>query len=304
MHYGTEALANLKRVFRSRKFDLVFIQKGLLSTNLRGFDRLFRWANPKFVFDLDDAVYGRNIVQFRKPFLRDLQDENQTKKISASAAAVIAGNRYLQGLAQDFNPNVFLIPTPVDTRRFRPVTKKAKRNEITIGWIGVSGTFVDYFMGMEGILAKIARQYPVKLKIITRLESIPLKMKKIPLEMVNWTHETEVEEMADFDIGIMPLPDDPWTRGKCGLKLLQYMAMGIPSVASHVGMNGEIIDHGRDGFLVNKPEEWEWRLSELVEDALLRQRMGEAGRQKVVEKYSLEKTAPHLAQVLKNVSQN
>jgi len=300
LYYAAEIPANIGRIFKSRRFDLVFIQKGILSMNLRGFDRLLEWANPRFVFDLDDAVFGKNIVELPWLLSGVFQDIDQTKKISSRAQAVIVGNNYLRELALEHNKNVSLIPTPVDTNRFCRQGRRQEKGEreIVIGWIGLGGTFTVHFLPILEVLRKVAHRYPIRLKIITRPGKDGLALENVPFDLVPWSYDTEVAEMEDFDIGIMPLPNDEWARGKCGLKLLQYMSMGIPSVASNVGMNSEIIDEGIDGFLASTPAEWTEKLSRLIEDAGLRARMGEAARVKVVENYSLEKMAPRFAEVL------
>jgi glycosyltransferase involved in cell wall biosynthesis len=301
--HTAEAFANLGRIYQSRRFDLVFIQKGILPSNLRGFDLLLERMNPRLIFDLDDAVYGRNIVEFSSPLFRCLQDRDQTKKISSLATAVVAGNCYLRDLALQYNRNVFLIPTPVDTNRFcpRPEDSQNGRKEVVIGWIGVNPGLA-YVQLLEKVFQELARKYQVRIKIITRAGKEPLTFDGVNVEVKNWTYESEVSEIQEFDIGVMPLPDDEWTRGKCGLKLLQYMALGIPGVASRVGANLEIVEDGMDGFLAQEPAEWIEKLSRLIESRELRQKMGEAARQKAVANYSLEKMAPQLAEVLKRAT--
>ena len=299
--HGLEAFGSMRHLFESRRFDVAVVQKGILTTNVRGWDYFMNWANRNLVFDMDDAMYGTNPVEFQSPFFRFLQDSRQTEKISSRARAVIAGNGYLQGLAQQYNRNVFVIPTPVDTRRFCPQTKKNHSKEITIGWIGVEASLV-YLELLQNVLQEIARRYPVRLKIISRVGEKPFTLPGVPMDLAPWSYETEVEEMAGFDIGIMPLKEEEWARGKCGLKLLQYMAMEIPSVSTRFGVNSEIVEEGKDGFLAQNPGEWVEKLSRLIEDAALRQEMGEAARKKAVEKYSLENTVPLLADVLRKVS--
>lgn len=298
--HGIEAWGSLRHLFESRRYDVAMVQKGILTTNVRGWDYFMNWANPKLVFDMDDAVYGKNAVEFQSPFFRFFQDRQQTEKISSRARAVIAGNGYLKGLAQQYNQNVFVISTPVDTRRFCPQKKKSDSKEIVIGWIGVGASLI-YLQLLHNVLQEIARHYPVRLKIISRVGEKPFTFPGVPSEMIPWSYETEVEEMADFDIGVMPLKEEEWARGKCGLKLLQYMSMGIPSVSTRFGVNSEIVEEGEDGFLAQKPEEWVEKLSKLIQDKTLRQKISEQARKKVVEKYSLEKTAPLLAHVLREV---
>ncbi len=303
--YGMEALGSLKRLGESRHYDLFFIQKGLLTTNLRGWERFLSWANPDLVFDLDDAVYEASAVEFQSPFFRRFQDPGQAGKISSRARAVIVGNHYLKELTLRYNPNVFVIPTPVDTNRFRPQNgkKKEKRNEVVIGWIGVEAV-LTYLRALEKILQEIAKRYPIRLKLITRLGKNPFALKGVNVDLVPWSYQSEVQEMGEFDIGIMPLKEDRWALGKCGLKLLQYMAMAIPSVSTRYGVNPEIVEEGKDGFLAREPEEWIEKLSRLIEDEALRERMGAEARRKAVEKYSLEKTAPLLAAVLEKVGRS
>ncbi len=302
LYYGLEALENLVRLRRSQSYDVVFVQKGILSTNLRGFERLLDGFESRLVFDLDDLVYGRSVVEFGRPFLRRWQDDSQTEKISARSRAIVAGNSYLKTLALQHNRNVHLVPTPVDTERFRPAPKKPKsaQEEIVIGWIGIGGG-VAYVRLLERVFQELSRRYRIRLKLVTRPDKKPFAIKGVPVQLVPWSRENEVREMEEFDIGMMPLPDDEWVRGKCGFKLLQYMAMGIPSVASRLGVNSEMVEEGIDGFLANEPEEWVEKLSQLIEDSNLRCEMGGRAREKAVEKYSLSRWSPVLASLLKEV---
>ena len=302
--YMVEAVLGLERILQSRKYDVVFIQKGILSTNLRGFDRLLARANDSLIFDLDDLVFGRSLIEFQSPLLRSLQDPDQTKKISSRAKAVIVGNQFLKNRALEYNSNVFVIPTPVDTNRFSPKEMPARKNpnEIVIGWMGMETT-LGYVFPLKEILFKLSRRFPIRLKLITRLGRWSHPFQGFPVDVVSWSYETEVQQMADFDMGIMPLPNEVWSEGKCGLKLLQCMAMKIPSVASATKANCDIVEDGKDGFLASTPDEWLEKLSLLIEDEKRRKEMGERARRKAVENYSLEKTAPELIEVLRTASQ-
>lgn len=303
IQYSTEVFRNFWRISQGQKYDILFIQKGVLSTNLQGFDRLVEKANPRLVFDLDDSVYGRNLVEFRWPFLQKLQDSEQTAKISSLSRAVVAGNSYLKERALRYNRNVYLIPTPVDTNRFAPRQERPEgvRGEVVIGWMGIAGT-LGWVRSLEEVFRELARRYPIRIKLITRVGREIFDLPQTRFDIVQWSYETEVQEMEEIDIGVAPLPDMEWSKGKCSLKLLQYMAMGLPSVSSRVGMNCEVVEEGVDGFLATDPDEWIQKLSRLIEDPLLRERMGRKAREKVVRYYSLDHTAPLLAEVLKNGS--
>lgn len=305
LYYGLEVLGNLVRLRKSRSYDVVFVQKGILSTHLRGFERFLEEVESRLVFDLDDLVYGRSVVEFGQPLFKKWQDLSQTEKISARSRAVVAGNSYLKTLALRHNRNVHWVPTPVDTERFRPAAQKPEsaREEIVIGWIGIGGG-VAYVRLLERVFQELSRKHRIRLKLITRPDKNPLRMDGVSVRLVPWSREHEVEEMGEFDIGIMPLPDDEWVRGKCGFKLLQYMAMGIPGVSSRLGVNPEIVEEGVDGFLAGEPEEWVEKLSRLIEDSNLRREMGKRAREKAVEKYSLNKWSPVLAGILKEVSRS
>jgi len=305
LQYLMEALQNLWRIREARKYDLVFIQKGILSTNLRGFDRLIEKTNSRIIFDLDDSIYGRNLIEFNASLLRGLQDREQAAKISSLSRAVIAGNSYLKDCALRYNRNVHVIPTPVDTDRFKPrqnLTQR-RREEIVIGWIGLGST-LEWVRPLQRVFQELTRRYPIRLKFITRPDGqSSAGWPEGRFDVVPWSYETEVKEMEAFDIGVMPLPDTEWSKGKCSLKLLQYMALGLPSVSSRIGMNCEVVEDGVEGFLAGDIDEWTQKLSLLIEDPSLRERMGRLAREKVLGRYSLDHTAPLLANVLKKAAE-
>ena len=299
IQFAAEAVGSVWRLREARRYDVIFVQKGILSTSLKGFDRLV--GNPKgaLLFDLDDLVYGRCLTEFSVPWLRALQDPGQTVKISARSFAVIAGNSYLRDLAFRYNSNAHLIPTPVDTNRFVPRERNEKGpRPVVIGWMGVEAT-LGYLRSLEAVFRALARRYAIQLKIVSRKSQRNFSLNGVPVKFETWSYENEVNELADFDIGIAPLGSDEWARAKCGLKLLQCMAMGLPTVSTRFGTHCDIVEDGVDGFLAGTAEEWEEKLSVLIENADRRKQMGEAARKKVLAQYSLEKTAPQLIELLK-----
>ena len=298
---AAEFLNNLVRVMQARRANVVFIQKGISSANLLGFDSLLQRLEVPFIFDFDDDILGKNIVEFQNPFLRRFQDARQTIKLVTQASTVIAGNSYLKEQALPYNPNIFVIPTPVDTDRFCPRAESREKKETVIGWIGMEIGLANLRL-LANVLEQLAQRYPIRLKIISRLtKGGTFQIPGVRVDFVDWSYQNEVSEMSDFDIGLMPLKDDEWVRGKCGLKLLQYMAMGIPSVASRAGANCEIVDDGVDGYLAGNETEWFDRLSTLIQNYELRKTMGIVARRKVEKSYSLKATIPSLVHVLKKV---
>ncbi len=303
--YASEFLNSISRALRSRNYDVVFIQKGLLLSNIRGMERLFAHSGSRLIFDLDDRVYGTNIMEFDWPILRMMQDPDQAGKLSQRCRAVVAGNPYLGDLARKYNRNVFVIPTPVDTDRLVPSENSspaASRSEIVVGWAGMASTALTYFSLVADALREISRRYPIRLRLLTRLHGRKFHLDGVKVEVVDWSYENEAREMQRFDLAIAPLQDDDWSRGKCSFRVLTYMSTGIPTVASRAGANCEMLEDGADGFLADDTEEWVNKLSRLIEDKDLRRRMGAAARKKVVERYSVKKMAVSVADIIKQVS--
>ncbi len=304
LYHTREVTENIKRIGKSKNYDLVLIQKGLLLTNLQFLNRKLGQMSTRLVFDLDDLVYERSPITFSNPLLRRMQDLKQSEKISVQSRVIIAGNHYLKERALQYNRNVVVIPTPVDTERFKPQNKTSEtRDKIVLGWIGtIDG--LNYVRLLAPVFQQLSRLYSIELKLITRLPEVPFEIPGVKVSMVPWSYQTEIQEMAEFDIGLMPMPKDRWTLGKCSLKLLQYMAMEIPSVATRWGSNKEVVEEGVDGLLADEPEEWFEKISLLIQDAALRKKTGAAARQKILSHYSLRKTAPLFAQTLKQAAQS
>jgi glycosyltransferase involved in cell wall biosynthesis len=241
----------------------------------------------KVVMELDDAIY----LTYRH--------EQKIPALLRMSSGAIVGNRTLAEYAVRYQPNVRVIPTVVDTERFSPMDTKERRSRpgpqedrhLLIVWIGLDYN-VSFLDLLVPALQRLQKAHPVTVRIIS---SRPYSLPGIKTEFRPWSFETEVADLRDSDIGIMPLPDTEWARGKCGLKLLQYMAVGIPCVASPVGVNREIISDGRNGFMAAGDEEWYARLLALCRDPMLRSRIGKAGRATVESEYSLQAWAPRLA---------
>lgn len=299
-----------KDLRRAKNFDLIFIQREALLIGSSWFEKQFYKKN-KVVFDFDDSIWLLDTSPENKKF-EFLKDPDKTKNNIRHSHAVIAGNAFLADYARQFNKNVFIIPTTIDTDFHKPVVpslrtpvKQSPRNEaehdekIVIGWSGSIST-IKHFERAIPALKKIQEKYPGK----TEVHVIGQGHYAHPgLDIVSkhWSSDSEVQNLQAFDIGIMPLPDDEWVKGKCGLKGLSYMACGVATVMSPVGVNPDIIEHGKNGLLADTEDDWFGALCYLIENPALRTELGLAGRQTVVENYSVEANKHKYLGVLKSL---
>ena len=266
---------------RATNFDVIVVQKGFFPGLYAGWERRLAASRP-VVFDFDDAIWlprhGGN------PVLRRIHREGAVQDNLRRATAVIAGNEFLADYARQFTTNVTVVPSAVELARYRPGTGT------TVGWIGSRST-MPYLQP----LGPVFRELNLTPRVIAAGDPGTLGF---PVGFRPWQLETEVADLAGLGIGVAPLPDNPWERGKCGVKILQYMACGLPVVATPVGVQRELVRDGVTGFHATTPAEWRDRLRQLLNDAALRQRLGAAGRELVAQCYDVPVAAARVAKVL------
>lgn len=276
---------------RAADFDAVWVEKEMLPWIPKWLE--LRWFPSRIpmIVDYDDAIFHR-YDRHRLAIVRAILGR-KIDAVMRRASLVMAGNEYLADRAERAGAQrVEILPTVVDTQRYEAI--RLESAPITIGWIGSPMT-AHYLQ----LIAPALRTLTAKRNIrVVAVGAGSTQLEQIPLEVLQWTEATEVAEIQRFDIGIMPLPDEPFERGKCGYKLIQYMACGKPVVASPVGVNTVIVRNGLEGFLASSPEEWILSLQKLVDDPALRYRMGQAGRARVETEYSLQVAAPKLERLL------
>jgi glycosyltransferase involved in cell wall biosynthesis len=266
-------------------YDIVFVQREALMIGSTYFEKKIKKSKAKFVFDFDDSIWLMDTSDGNKKF-EWLKNPKKTAANIAMADVVFAGNSYLANYAKQFNVNTIVVPTTIDTNFHKPNYARRNSEVVTIGWSG-SKTTIKHFENAVVCLKIIKEKYQDKVQIVVKGDA-SYENKELGIKGVPWTAETEVDLLNTFDIGIMPLPDDEWAQGKCGLKGLSYMACEIPTIMSPVGVNTEIIQHEQNGFLAKTTEEWVACISELIENTELRIQIGKKARQTVVEKYSVE----------------
>jgi glycosyltransferase involved in cell wall biosynthesis len=246
--------------------------------------RVFR---KKIIYDFDDAIWATDRID-EPAILRLLKWRNKVALICGWSYKVSCGNDYLCSFASKYSPKTVYNPTTIDTRLWHnpDLYSKADRmsDRIVIGWTGSHST-LKYLKIVERVLQEIETLFPNVSFVVIANKTTDLKVKN--LTYVPWSIETEIADLMQFDIGIMPLPDDDWSKGKCGFKALQYMALKIPAVTSDVGANSKIIQHDIDGLLCKTEDDWKLALTSLIENSDRRKQMGERGREKVVNNYSV-----------------
>ena len=275
-------------------YDVIFIQRESFVSGSTYFERRFAKKGAKIVFDFDDAIWMLDISDANKN-LSWLKDPSKTKKIISISDHVIAGNKFLAEYALQFNETVSVIPTVVDTEYYQSKFPKSN-GSITIGWTG-SQTTNKHFELAAPFLRTLKEKYGDMLRIAAVTER-EIEIDGVDVDFIRWDKEREIENLDQIDIGIMPLPKDEWSRGKCGFKGIQYMSLGKPSVMSPVGVNPEIVTHGVNGFLPESDEQWVDYLTQLIDYEDLRNEIGQAGRKTIEEKYSVNATQDQLLSLL------
>ncbi len=272
-------------LYRIKNFDIIFIQREASFFGTSYFEKKARRLGEKVIFDFDDAIWMADTSPGNKKWEWVKKPEKFAENVS-SASVVIAGNAYLAEEAMKYNSNVLIIPTTVDTQKHFPKPELRDQAHVTIGWSGSIST-IKHFESILPVLKKLKEKYKERLQFKV-IGDPHYHNRELNIHGIAWSDETEVDVLNSFDIGIMPLPDDKWAKGKCGLKALTYMACGVATVSSNVGVNAEIIQHGTNGFIANTEEEWVFSLSTLIEDKPLRETLGAKGRERVMEAYSVE----------------
>lgn len=275
----------LKDVFRASNYDIIFIYRESLMVGLIIFERLFSLSKAKLIFDFDDAIWLKDVSEANIS-LKWLKSPSKTKKIIKLSDVIFAGNSFLADYARQYNSQVKIVPTTINTNYHKKIHIKKKNNAICIGWTGTLTT-LRYFETALPVLRKIKQKFGDKVyfKVIA---DFPYTVEDLNIHTTQWKLNTEIEDLSEIDIGIMPLPDDEWAKGKCGFKALQYMALEIPTIVSPVGVNTDIIKDDFNGFLATNEDEWIEKLSLLIESEKLRDKFGKNGRQTVIQHYSYE----------------
>lgn len=284
-----------RMLFFLRNYDFILIHREVTPFG----PPLFEWfitkiLKKKIIYDFDDAIWLPD--KNESTTWKWLKWRSKVKSICSWSYKVSVGNEYLADFARQYGDRVDVIPTVVDTVMHNPVSQKPKANLPTqklwqagsqkpvIGWTGSHSTLF-YLDVILPVLQQLEKDYEFTFLVIAN------KNPHLPLtnfQFINWKKETEIEDLAQIDIGVMPLEDSEWAKGKCGFKLIQYLAMEIPAVASPVGVNPDIIKENETGFLASSPDQWIEKLTSLLNNEKLRKRIGAQGRKLIITKYSVE----------------
>jgi glycosyltransferase involved in cell wall biosynthesis len=281
-----------------REWDIAFLFRELLPVGPPLLEWLLVRKGMPVIYDFDDAIFLPNVSEANRQ-LGWLKQPQKVGAICRMSTHVTVGNRYLQAYALRYTSQVSVLPTTIDTDWYTRKEGVAIRGQPVLGWSG-SLTTSQHLRTVLPTLHMLRQRYDFRLKVIGgEIGAVP----GLEIECQPWREQTEVTDLQSFDIGMMPLPNDSWSRGKCGLKALQYMAVGVPTVASPIGVNSEIIQDGHNGFLATTEQEWVEKLSRLLSDESLRHALATEGRKTVEERYSAAVHVPHLLSILERVCQ-
>jgi len=298
LYYIQAAIEKFIRTWRTillaKRYDLIFLQR---TTFPLGLERLLKMRNKNIIFDIDDSIYlpDKKEGGLTGWIKRDMKKREVVSVLRISECAIVSNN-YIKNFVQQYCDKTYRITGPIDILKNYVKDEKPGPKEIIIGWIGTPST-TPYLKMLDGVLQQLSKKYKIKVRLIgASLYSVD----GVDIEAVTWSEETEVPELHKFDIGIMAMPDNEWTRGKVGIKMLQYMANAIPAVVSYTPTTIEIIEDGINGFLAGSEEEWIKKISLLIENPELMERMGKAGRRTVEEKFAVEVSVPRYLGIFKD----
>ena len=289
VQYPKSPIEKIRLIKRCHQFDITYLQKKLLSPLDAA---LLRKYARKLIFDFDDAIYYKHDKQ---EALESKSRHLKFKYLIQKVDLVVAGNSILADYANRFNRNVVIIPSAVETRNIPLKDHQAQRDKTIIGWVGGEVNLPYLQLLSSAVLPRLSRNYRIQVRI---LSSKAIDIPSVDVEFIPWRIETQDSEIALFDIGLMPLPDTKYTKGKCGYKALQYMAAAVPPVCSDVGINRDIVEDGKEGFVVSSIDMFYGAIKTLIEDRALRQDMGTKARKKVEDHFSVQVVGKRLADLL------
>ena len=292
-YFAGRLLARAAAVARAKRYSAVFVQKELAPYCPPFLEALLSMMRAKVVYDIDDAIF-LPYLESKSRLVRSALG-NKIPAALRRSTVVIAGNSFLKDYAARYNRQTVLVPTVIDPAKYDAAAGARSAGEIpVVGWIGSPET-VRFLEERASALRSVARVCRFGLRAIG---VSALAIDGLDVTCVPWSEETEARELARCDVGIMPLPSNDWARGKCGLKLLQYMAAALPVVSSPDGAAGSIVQHGMSGYIARGDEEWRLHLTSLLDNPELRGLMGREGRTRVEEYFSLAVWAPRMAEIL------
>lgn len=294
-------LRRIADIFRLKKYDIVYIHLWVTPFGPPIFETIYRWFSKKIIYDIDDMIFLGHASEANKKF-KLLKGTKKMIKLMKISDHVITCTPTLDDFVKKYNRNTTDISSTIDTDVYLPKECYSLSNPIIIGWSGSHSTST-YLKILEPVFIKLIEQ-GIKFKVsIIGDENFSFQNKKIPFECKKWVLEDEVKELSKFDIGVYPLPDEPWVYGKSGLKALQYMALGIPTVATAIGANFRIIEHEVNGFLIqdNNIDDWVNTIIRIIQDEELRRKIGKNARIKVEKEFSVRSNASKYLKVLNSV---
>jgi len=278
-------IARLPGVVASRAADISWLRRELIT----GKATVERFAGGKRLFDVDDAIWLAGAPSY-------------SERIVSQCDGVIAGNRFLAQHYEKVGARVWIVPTSIDTTVWRPQTTRRESNEWTIGWIGTRSNAKYLYLAEEPLADFLAEHSDARLLIVCNRKPAFTRIPTGRWHFSRWSQDREIKLVQEMDVGLMPLEDTEWTRGKCGFKMLSYMAVGLPVVVSPFGVNEEILSHGEIGFAARTASDWYEAMQRLYQNREMGSRMGKAGRTVVAEHYSVERNAKLLANIFHEVA--
>lgn len=281
-------ILNLPRVIKANCADLIWLQRDLVS----GVITLEFLFAKKYVLDIDDAIW------LSKPF-----GKLATKLLSKNAAIIFAGNSFIKEYCQNYNKNIHVIPTAIDTDRYFPLSDKTNSPNLIVGWTG-SSVNLRYLYQIDKVLSDFINNNNVRFQILSDVEPKFAFIDPLKIDYIPWDPETEISSIQKWDIGLMPLPNDEFSKGKCSFKMLQYMAVGIPVIVSEIGMNKELLLKDNIGIGIKFDEDWEAALIKLSNSRELRILMGNNGRKLVENEFSNKIISEKIAMAFKSIILN
>jgi glycosyltransferase involved in cell wall biosynthesis len=271
-------------ILNIHKYDVIFIHREAVPFGPPVFGWMATRVFKKYtVYDFDDAIWLPNASKSNKMTLYFRRFKNASR-LCQWASKISVGNRFLAEYAAMFNSNVVINPTTIDTEEYHNSTASHDNHHFTIGWTGSHST-IEYLEDLYPVFVELEKKFDYELHVIC---DVPPSFNLKSLKFIKWTKQSEVDDLMKFNVGIMPLPDNVWTRSKCGFKALQYMALGIPAVVSDVGVNSEIVDHDVNGCLCRSTDDWYLYLSKLMSDKNYLLRLSANTREKIISKYSVQ----------------